>query len=213
MKRKNFIEALGLVISGSVLAKLVNPMQVNAKVNDNANTYTYTKEEINDLIQNAIENIPMQSYVGMFDISSTLNSIEKVKEKYGSDTEWVQHSGYVLRGASSGVVANSNVKTGGNDNAVVVKHNHGGSTGGAGTHSHSVSFNGKGYSIYSDYDFAGGSGNNPTLYNFNRTNLTSNGLVTNSTGDHSHSIPEAGEDGTNKNIPNYKSVYIWERIA
>jgi hypothetical protein len=88
----------------------------------------------------------------------------KVIAQYGGTT-WIQHSGYVLRGATSDVVANSATKTGGNDNTSFVN----------------------GY--YPNTAITG-------------TN-TGYGLVYNST---THL-------NTDANIPNYKSVYIWERTA
>ncbi len=210
MKRENFLKAFAIAIGGGILARISKPINVNAMVKDNA-VQTYTKEEVNDLIQNAIENIPMQSYVGMFDISSTLNSIEKVKEKYGSDTKWVQHSGYVLRGASSGVVANSNVKTGGNDNAVVVAHSHSVNAFNisGGGHDHGIHYT-KGI----NYDMTSQHGGAKQISN----GLPWEGSPSIGNGSHSHTVPahntnSKGESGTNKNIPNYKSVYIWERIA
>ena len=55
--------------------------------------------------------------------STKLSTQALVKAQYGGTT-WLQHSGYFLRGATSGVTANSAVKTGGNDNAIVVEHSH-----------------------------------------------------------------------------------------
>ena len=50
--------------------------------------------------------------------TTTLDTEAKVKAIYGGTT-WIQHSGYELRGATSGVVANSAVKTGGNDSVTL----------------------------------------------------------------------------------------------
>jgi len=120
------------------------------------------------------------SYVGMIIHSTTFNTEAKVKAFYGG-TKWIQHSGYVLRGATSGVTANSATKTGGNDNAVVVSHTHG------------VPRINMIYGQGSEY--------------------APRGLVSSSesASDPYGTTSYAGEDGTNKNIPNYKSVYIWER--
>lgn len=124
------------------------------------------------------------SYVGMIIESTTLDTISKVKQIYGNNTSWIQHSGYVLRGATSGVTANDATNTGGSDNAVVVSHTHG---------------------IHIDpsmHPSAGGSATN--------TWALSNGP---SGSDASNAIIASGESGVNKNIPKYKSVYIWERTA
>jgi hypothetical protein len=135
------------------------------------------------------------SYVGMIIHSTTFNTEAKVKAFYGG-TKWIQHSGYVLRGATSGVTANSATKTGGNDNAIVVKHNHT-----QNPHYH-VPANGTNFAVY------GASGANQFRFIGTEDN---NGNFTGATNSVTATNNETGEDGTNKNIPNYKSVYIWER--
>lgn len=55
------------------------------------------------------------SHIGQIIESTTLATLEDVQAIYGSDTTWIQHTGYVLRGASSGVTENSAVKDGGED--------------------------------------------------------------------------------------------------
>lgn len=133
------------------------------------------------------------SYVGMIIHSTTFDTEAKVKAFYGG-TKWIQHSGYVLRGSTSGVVANSATKTGGNDNAVVIDHNH---------NTRVRLLNGGGESEYGipgvlSTTITGGS-------------FTQGGGVTNLSSSQPVSVLNTGEAGTNKNIPNYKSVYIWER--
>lgn len=61
-----------------------------------------------------LNEIPDRSYVGMVIHSTTFDTEAKVIAWYGG-SKWILHSGYVLRGASSGVTANDNTKTGGND--------------------------------------------------------------------------------------------------
>ena len=141
--------------------------------------------------------IPPQSYVGMVIHSTTLDTEAKVIAQYGGTT-WIQHSGYFLRGASSGVTANSATKTGGSDDAVVVKHTHTQSA-----HSHSPA-NGTNFGVY------GAQGTNQFFYQGGTSN---NGNFTGATSSVAPIIDETGVDGTNKNIPNYKSVYIWERTV
>ena len=125
----------------------------------------------------------MGSYVGMIIHSTTLDTMAKVIEKYGGTT-WIQHSDYVLRGATSGVTDNDATKTGGSDDAVVISHTHGAA-------------NNYGFIIVG----ASGSGSSGNMTTGTRTVSVSSNTAS------------AGEDGTNKNIPNYKSVYIWERTA
>ena len=123
------------------------------------------------------------THIGMIIHSTTLDTEAKVKAIYGSNTSWIQHSGYVLRGAASGVTANSATKTGGDDNAYLIKH------------THSAVMNAM--SSYQGYFTITGAQNNGN---------PNSGFA---------STSQAGtvDNGTNRNIPNYKSVYIWERIA
>ena len=55
------------------------------------------------------------SHIGQIIESTTLDAPDKVQAIYGTNTTWIQHSGYVLRGATSGVVAKSATKDGGSD--------------------------------------------------------------------------------------------------
>lgn len=138
--------------------------------------------------------IPPQSYVGMVIHSTTLDTEAKVIAQYGGAT-WIQHSGYFLRAATSGVTANSAQTDGGSDDAVVVKHTHTQQP-----HYHTPSL-GSNFAVYgastSQIAIAGGTGGNLTA------STTSTTAVNN----------ETGVDGTGKNIPAYKSVYIWERTV
>ena len=134
----------------------------------------------------------------------------KVVAAYGGKT-WIQHSGYVLRGATSGVTANNATKTGGSDDAILVSHNHGGATGAMSansTHSHTPWGGGEFACPNNSHNvtnlgFGLNTGFQPSfIASTNEVNIN-----------HTHSISAQGESGTNKNIPNYKSVYIWERVA
>jgi hypothetical protein len=118
--------------------------------------------------------------------STKLSTEALVIAQYGG-TRWLPHSGYFLRGATSGVTDNSATKTGGNDNAVVVQHSHALTQGGVLV---------KTTNTGGRFDYTGGSEMN--WY----TTMTLSAI--NNSG---------WSDGTNANIPNYKSVYIWERIA
>lgn len=138
------------------------------------------------------------SYVGMVIHSTTFNTEAKVKAFYGG-TKWIQHSGYVLRGATSGVTANNATKTGGSDNAIVPYHTH---TVNGGSHRHNVAV------------FLGGDGSMTPKIGSTFTNAATVGNEPSELdGGHTHNCSYAGTSGntTNANIPNYKSVYIWER--
>lgn len=161
-----------------------------------------------------------QSYIGMITTSTTLDTLEKVREVFGSDTTWIQHSGYMLRGAASGVVANSAAKTGGNDNAIIPYHYHSVSrqllAESAGSHNHyqhfyisSAEAAGRGLAMpdagFTNRALIYQSATNQTAY------LASGGAHTHYIS--AHNTDYTGENVTNKNLPNYKSVYIWERVS
>lgn len=55
------------------------------------------------------------SHIGQIIESTTLDSLDKVQAIYGSNTMWIQHTGYILRGASSGVNADNASNDGGAD--------------------------------------------------------------------------------------------------
>ena len=141
--------------------------------------------------------IPPQSYVGMVIHSTTLDTQAKVIAQSGGTT-WIQHSGYFLRGATSGVTANSATMTGGSDDAVVVKHTHT-----QNPHNHAPA-NGTNFGVY------GATGTNQFFFQGGTSN---NGNFTGATSPVAPAINETGVDGTGKNIPSYKSVYIWERTV
>ena len=131
----------------------------------------------------------MTSYVGMIIESTVLDTMAKVIEIYGG-TKWISHTGYVLRGATSGVAANSAAKTGGND-----------------THYHTLASGyaqaiGTGASFYENYKVI-----NPITYNLKFAVGTQVSV--------SDSLPYCiGLGGTTdaaSTLPSYKSVYIWER--
>ena len=88
------------------------------------------------------------SFIGMVVQSTTLATLSDVQAIYGSDTTWVQHDGYILRGPSSSVTANSATSDGGADTVTPSTANgYVGNTtltaaqSGVPAHSHSVSTN------------------------------------------------------------------------
>lgn len=125
-----------------------------------------------------------RSYVGMIIHSTTLNTMAKVVAFYGGTT-WIQHSGYVLRGATSGVAANSAAKTGGADTVTLA-------TTQIPSHAHLT-----GISSTESYG-AGPAGSMTARVYFGQS--VSNTSYTG--GGQAHST-----------VPNYKSVYIWERTV
>jgi microcystin-dependent protein len=127
----------------------------------------------------------MPSYIGMIIESTVLSSLTKVREIYGTDTNWISHSGYVLRGATTGVVANSATKTGGEDTHTLTINE-------MPSHKHNVLV---------DVSF------HPAPGATNQAWAVKEGGTTN------NAMNNTGGSQPHNNIPNYKSVYIWERIA
>lgn len=128
------------------------------------------------------------SHIGMIIMSTTLNTMAKVIAIYGGTT-WIQHSGYMLRGATSGVTANSATSNGGAETVTLTvdqipSHTHPNPSGGAFIINKSVT---------SGYAMAFGAGS------YNRTSASATG--------------SRGGGQAHENMPPYKNVYIWERTA
>lgn len=136
--------------------------------------------------------------IGTIIESTTCNTQAKVKAAYGGNS-WKQHSGYVLRGATSSVTANSATNDGGADSATVssvASHNHT-----QNKHGHSVATL-NGYipsgGTYKDY-YVGRSGGISAY-----SGIASDTTATNNSN---------GANYTVNTLPKYKNVYIWERIT
>ena len=131
----------------------------------------------------------MTSYVGMIIESTVLDTMAKVIEIYGGTT-WIQHTGYVLRGATSGVAANSAAKTGGND-----------------THTHTM-----------DSSYVDAIATSNLFYENYKVvanrNVSLKWAINNqqsSSDSTPYAIPVRGTTDAGSTLPSYKSVYIWER--
>ena len=160
--------------SGAVLNNLLfKPMIRPASIKDDTYVpYSKTNSELTTELSN------IASHIGLIIHSTTLDTEAKVIAIYGGN-HWIQHSGYVLRGASSGVTANDATKTGGDDNAYLIKHSH-------------------------------------TLGYLKSTSGGQTGFIGSSgtwASDVRGSTEGTVNDGINRNIPNYKSVYSWEIIS
>lgn len=154
---------------------------------------------------------------------------------------WIQHSGYMLRGATSGVNAGQQSKDGGSDTVTLTGaqsglkgHGHGftqPTVDGGATNTGWISAD-HGHNLYLEYGAAGSASYPP---NNNKSgymqlgrfgpyqNLTS-GVTSNhyhSQVAHTHSVSggavsDAGSSNATSShsvLPNYKNVYIWERTA
>lgn len=138
---------------------------------------------------------------------------------------WVQHSGYMLRGASSGVTANHTGNDGGADSvevSSVASHSHtqyahghtqyGISVGSGGTApTLSLQNDGNVVIYYSNGVSAIGLGNNSGRGSNSSINIGGyqNRGVSNET---AINLPN-GSNYTVNTLPKYKNVYIWERTA
>lgn len=194
--------------------------------------------------------------VGTIIESTTCDTMAKVVEAYGGTT-WIQHTGYVLRGATSGVTSGSALKTGGADSVSytpsgtnsggsvtansltdinqIPSHNHNQKTlsgtttvrkyGSGATGTNIVSVNGStgivsasstAWSGSHGYISAGTNTRSDTSYNTLTINATHTHDSQGGTNTHGHGFTQptfSGTASTINTLPNYKSVYIWERTA
>ena len=153
------------------------------------------------------------SHIGQIIHSTILDTVEKVKAVYGENTEWIQLSGYVLRGATSGVTPNNNAKDLGSDTHTITEaempsHRHSVSRAqlaeSAGSHAHGLVTN---------------HGSIAANWCVNLVYETKqSGASTESAGAHTHYVSAHNTNYTGSGtamsiIPNEKNVYIWERVG
>lgn len=161
------------------------------------------------------------SHVGQIIESTTLATLEDVQAIYGSDTTWIQHTGYILRGASSGVTENSAVKDGGEDNHTLTTneipaHTHGSkSLTGSFRLSPNVTLNGPNeYPVYSAFTGICSQRVDYTQQAYTTTSVASNGnRITGANINATHEHDSVGGGVAHNNMQSYKNVYIWERTS
>lgn len=142
------------------------------------------------------ETVGVFSHVGQIIESTTLDTEAKVKAIYGSNTSWIQHAGYVLRGASSSVTANQASNDGGADSVTVSS---------VASHNHTQNGHHHGMGIVNLYYASGGINTGAAnQYGVAGTYLTGDTTATNKAD---------GADYTVNTLPKYKNVYIWERVS
>jgi len=180
-----------------------------------------------DLLKNALLNCA--NPVGTIIHSTTCDTMAKVIEAYGGTT-WVQHSGYMLRGATSDVTANHTGNDGGADSvsvSSVASHNHTQDSHNhtqdshnhtQNAHSHTGKRNNTSGAFVGSY-FSGGSANITTGgggYNLsvNTENATATNQAKTATNQAKTATNQAyGATYSLATLPKYKNVYIWERTA
>lgn len=166
--------------------------------------FTITNESVLTTIQETQYAILIPSHIGEFVISTILNSKAAMQQIYGSKTDWLAHSGYMLWAATGSTLApNSATKTGGNNTqsvSSVASHNH--------------TQNSHAHSFYTQFGAAPS-----TSYPWNSGNYQQASIA--------HSAGSVGSlvigaTATNKAngatynvsvLPNYKWVAMWERIS
>lgn len=124
-----------------------------------------------------------RSHIGQIIQSTTLDTMQKVIDAYGGTT-WIQHSGYMLYGSSTGVSSNNPVKDGGESTHTLTAEE-------MPSHNHKLGSR----SIYANGGLSGALVN----YDLGDTNDGQTGYT--------------GGGAPHNNMPPYKNVYIWERTA
>lgn len=169
------------------------PTLANVSIKDDANWSTF---------------LDMIYPVGSYYIS---NSSTTPASKFGGT--WTQVTNRFLYGYTS-------ITTGGNNNAIVVSHNHSASSSNAGAHTHNA-YNPSNYAGFGL--FISGTGANAGVSATHYIQSTGNSghlwtrtaSSTASAGSHTHTVTVSskGESGTYKNMPQYRTAYMWYRTA
>lgn len=181
----------------------------------------YTKKKVtwSNIIAKIKNALPttVPSHVGQVIESTTLSTLAQVQAVYGTNTTWIQLSGYVLRGATSSVTANNNQNDGGADSVTVssvASHNH---TQNAHTHTQNSHNHTQNAHTHTQNAHTHGASSNTTGSHTHKFNawryvdtgkVTLNGTIlgwpkdgveTTSAGDHSHTITVNNATATNQN--------------
>lgn len=161
------------------------------------------------------------SHVGQIIESTTLATLEDVQAIYGSDTTWIQHSGYILRGASSGVTADSAAKDGGEDTHTLTTneipaHTHGSkSITGSFRLSPNIVLNyNNAYPVYNAFTGICSQRVDNTAQAYAAASVNPSGLrITGANINATHEHDSVGGGAAHNIMQSYKNVYIWERTS
>lgn len=159
------------------------------------------------------------SHIGQIIESTTLATLEDVQAIYGSDTTWIQHTGYILRGASSGVTADSAAKDGGVDAITPKGINSGGSVSNhtlTTSEIPNIQFRIPHVQYYDNCAIKNISESHTAMtWEGQARSINNNGWHNMSFGGgsgHNHGFTQPTFTGTEQtNMQSYKNVYIWER--
>lgn len=144
------------------------------------------------------------SHVGMIIQSTTLDTMAKVIAIYGGTT-WIQHSGYFLYGATSGVTSNSAQSDGGESTVTLT-----GAQSGVAAHGHGFTQP----TITVNTRYAKTAGDGSARYHVASSGDLSTTFVTaTASGGSVANAAEANASQAHNNMPPYKNVYVWERTA
>lgn len=165
-----------------------------------AQTIEELENEIDPLAQALSQAIAQlnaaRSHIGMIIMSTTLDTMAKVIEVYGG-SEWLQHSGYVLRASAADVESNRANSDGGSESVTLTESQMPAHTHAVSEHRHAIGRR----NVYV------GNGSAVALVTYGAG--TANDAYT---GDTELVIESAGAGEAHNNMPPYKNVYIWERI-
>ena len=179
-----------------------------------------------------VPNIRNQLLEMCYPVGSFYISTKNVSPQEFLGGTWESRSGYVLRAATSDVTFDkaNDTEDGGSDNAILLKHNH--TFTGSAVTSGTVSANHyhAGYGNTGNFFYMDNGYCNETTGAIGPAGSYWSGSAKGRAGsthtisaNHTHSVTASGTigqtpsdgttDGTGKNLPKYKNVYMWERIA
>ena len=147
----------------------------------------------------------MNSYVGLVIISTVLDTEAKVINVYGG-TSWIQHAGYFLRGAADNVSPDKSQSDGGEESVTLTS-----SQSGLPAHNHPTGTNGERFQTRprdSSTPAEQGGTIAGTGYYYPKSTMPGWGSLANTGNSDAQDAAEP-----HNNMPPFKNVYIWERVA